>query len=383
MVHYTKMFGPLTGNAINKGWMERTLKVQGTRGASMAAVINLLRANGFTEHHIDAVASGPPGSLSYDVVFTEKAKMMEFIEDVPSGGLTHDGVKYFVQSYGKQLVDVRVHWLPVFIDNRVLEEMFGTFGTVISIKHETMDMDGFHVISGVRVVRLQIDEEAKNSIPHLLNFACGAKALLTVRGRQPLCLRCMNLGHIRGSCPENSKPKTARNTSGDTDGSQGGSWAEVVSRKTFKKTPTEAAPMVSKVVGEETPSGGASGPDRAGESTESVNPQTGGGKGHAKKAKTRSVFEGAPIEAGTTLGDTQGEKLTDVVGVTDDGAHHEMDTNIQGTKRSIDVDDISTPMPRNAPRSGPAPPPEDPFDGMFTQDSIQDGILGLQSPHAK
>ncbi|KAH3804358.1 hypothetical protein DPMN_132642 [Dreissena polymorpha] len=355
MAHYTKMFGPLTGNAINKGWMERTLKIQGTRGASMAAVINLLRANGFTEHHIDAVASGPPGSLSYDVVFTEKAKMMEFIEDVPSGGLTHDGVKYFFQSYGKQLVDVRVHWLPVFIDNRVLEEMFGIFGSVISVKHETMDMEGFHVISGVRVVRLQMDEEAKNSIPHLLNFACGAKALLTVRGRQPLCLRCMNLGHIRGSCPENSKPKTTRNTSGDTDGSQGGSWAEVVSRKTFKKTPTVAAPMASKVVGEETPSGGASGPDRAGESTESVSAQTGEGKASTKRTKkTRTVFEGAPVEAETLSGE-QGETLVKVVSVTDDGAHHEMDTNIQGTKRSIDDD--FTPMPKNRPASGPVSSP--------------------------
>ncbi|KAH3804399.1 hypothetical protein DPMN_132684 [Dreissena polymorpha] len=59
--------------------MERTLKVQGTRGASMAAVINLSRSNGFTELHIDAVASGPPGLLSYDVVFTDKKKLMEFI----------------------------------------------------------------------------------------------------------------------------------------------------------------------------------------------------------------------------------------------------------------------------------------------------------------
>ncbi|KAH3804396.1 hypothetical protein DPMN_132681 [Dreissena polymorpha] len=119
------MFVPLTGSAIDRGWMERTLKVQGTRGASMAAVINLLRSNGFTELHIDAVTSGPPGSLSYDVVFADKEKLIKFIEEVPSGGLSH-GVKYFFSLYGKQLVDVRVHWLPIFVDNRVLSEMFGT-----------------------------------------------------------------------------------------------------------------------------------------------------------------------------------------------------------------------------------------------------------------
>ncbi|KAH3804389.1 hypothetical protein DPMN_132674 [Dreissena polymorpha] len=55
------MFGPLTGSAIHRGWMERTLKVHGHRGASMAAVIKLLQTQGFTELDIDAVASGPPG----------------------------------------------------------------------------------------------------------------------------------------------------------------------------------------------------------------------------------------------------------------------------------------------------------------------------------
>ncbi|KAH3804390.1 hypothetical protein DPMN_132675 [Dreissena polymorpha] len=64
--------------------------------------------------------------------------------------------------------------------------MFGSFGTVISVKHERMEIEDFNVISGVRLVRLQMDEEAKNSIPHLLHFACGAKALLTAGTATPV-----------------------------------------------------------------------------------------------------------------------------------------------------------------------------------------------------
>ncbi|KAH3804370.1 hypothetical protein DPMN_132654 [Dreissena polymorpha] len=362
MSDYTRMFGPLKGNAIDKRWMERTLKIQGQRGATMVAVIGLLKSHGLTDRDIDALASGPPGSLSYDVVFNDKDKLMSFMEDVPSAGVAYEGIKYFFSSYGKQFVDIRVHWLPVFIDNRVLSEMFEQFGKVISIKNEIMDMEDFHVMSGVRIVRMQMDEEAKNAIPHLLSFACGTRALLTVRGRQPLCLKCLRLGHVRGSCPNNNSGQR-KDTSSKEEGSQEGSWASVVGRKA-KKSVTDD---VSR-------------PDRAGGSTESVNPQTGGGEGVPKRSKkTKTVFEGAPIEAETLSGEMPGEELESVVSVTDDGAHHEMDTNIQGTKRSIDDD--FTPMPKNRPASGPVSSPEDPFEGMFTQDSVKDGLLASQSPH--
>lgn len=44
---------------------------------------------------------------------------------------------------------------------------------------------------------LEVDEVQKNNIPHLFKFACGNRALLTVRGRPPLCLRCHKVGHVR------------------------------------------------------------------------------------------------------------------------------------------------------------------------------------------
>ncbi|KAH3808514.1 hypothetical protein DPMN_136870 [Dreissena polymorpha] len=49
---------------------------------------------------------------------------------------------------------------------------------------------------------LEVEAEKMRYIPHLLNFKCGARALLTLYGRpSPLCQRCHTVGHIRMDCP--------------------------------------------------------------------------------------------------------------------------------------------------------------------------------------
>ncbi|KAH3739168.1 hypothetical protein DPMN_045815 [Dreissena polymorpha] len=109
---------------------------------------------------------------------------------------------------------------------------------VVSIKHERMDMEGSNVLSESRVVTIQVDKETKNSIPHLVNFACRAKALLSVGEWQPLCLTCMRLGHIRGGCPGNVNAQEFfcyKENSSDAppDNTQGGTRAQVVGRKSI------------------------------------------------------------------------------------------------------------------------------------------------------
>ena len=37
----------------------------------------------------------------------------------------------------------------------------------------------------------------------MIEFECGARALITMRGRQPLCLYCQEVGHVRMNCPNN------------------------------------------------------------------------------------------------------------------------------------------------------------------------------------
>lgn len=40
----------------------------------------------------------------------------------------------------------------------------------------------------------------KNNVPHLYKFAWCSRALLTVRGRPPFCLRCYKVGQVRNVC---------------------------------------------------------------------------------------------------------------------------------------------------------------------------------------
>ncbi|KAH3872611.1 hypothetical protein DPMN_035830 [Dreissena polymorpha] len=309
---------------------------------------------------------------------------MSFMEEVPSSGVTYEAIKYFFSSNSKQFVDVRVHWLPIFVDNRVLSEMFEEFGTVISIKKERMEMEDFHVISGVRVVWLQMDEEAKNLIPHLLGYACVTKALLTVRGRQPLCLKCLRLEHVRGGCPSNNSGQGTKDTSSgakEAEGSQGGYWANVVSRRAKKQPSSDVGATAQSVVGGKTTSDEASKLDHAGRSTVDVNSQTGdseeGSKGKKKAKKTseliNTVVEPTIAAEPTVAGDPQ---------IVTDPQY--MDTDIQGVKSSLDEDEVTPPLPKNRTGKGPVSSPQELIDRlaeMFTQDTIRDGILGVMSPY--
>jgi hypothetical protein len=47
---------------------------------------------------------------------------------------------------------------------------------------------------------LEVNEIQKQKIPHMMKFQCGGKALLTIQGRPPLCLKCLQVGHYRNSC---------------------------------------------------------------------------------------------------------------------------------------------------------------------------------------
>jgi hypothetical protein len=59
--------------------------------------------------------------------------------------------------------------------------------------------------SRVRLVKKEVSEIERGKLPHLLRNECGNKALVTVYGRPPLCLKCMQIGHYRSNC--SSTPK--------------------------------------------------------------------------------------------------------------------------------------------------------------------------------
>ncbi|KAH3817206.1 hypothetical protein DPMN_118736 [Dreissena polymorpha] len=194
----------LTGDSLRTESLERTVKAQGKRGCSMQGVVNVLMKNGVSDTDIEWLASGPPGSSQYDVTFKTKDKCISFLNRIQmQSSVSHQGVQYRFVKYGKQIVSCRIHWLPAFVNDKVIADIFEKFGTVMSVEYDSLKIGDFSTHSGVRVVTVECDRVQQESIPHIIQFECGTRALITMRGRQPLCLYCQEVGHVRNTCPQN------------------------------------------------------------------------------------------------------------------------------------------------------------------------------------
>ena len=102
------------------------------------------------------------------------------------------GSQAFVNAVDREEVTVRVHWLPYWCDNTILEKGFNKYGQVLKIDDEkgvTLDKEGAHIASAVRIVTLVCKDDTKHHIPHIVKIE-GKDVLLTIRGRLPMCLKC-------------------------------------------------------------------------------------------------------------------------------------------------------------------------------------------------
>ena len=98
---------------------------------------------------------------------------------------------------------VRVHWVPYWIPVDVVTLGFRQSG--LQVVHAGFDnsvVKGLeHVKSGIRTVTIETDQPG--NIPHLFNwFFVGqsGRALVTMTGRDPNCLKCNQVGHISARC---------------------------------------------------------------------------------------------------------------------------------------------------------------------------------------
>ncbi|KAH3828531.1 hypothetical protein DPMN_130511 [Dreissena polymorpha] len=72
-------YGPLVGEALNEGVVNRSLKVICERGVSIVGVINMIKSLDVKAEDVDSVAAGPPGASRYDVVFKTADKLSAFL----------------------------------------------------------------------------------------------------------------------------------------------------------------------------------------------------------------------------------------------------------------------------------------------------------------
>ena len=131
-------------------------------------------------------------------------------------------------------IKFRIHWYPYHMNIEEVKAFMSRFGKKVSIYHETMKYGEIEIKTGAITGSLIGNERDKMMIPDTA-FIAGKKVLLTVLGRQSLCLRCNQYGHRRGTCPEKSN--------GDTRGRK--SYAEaarsldVASQQVVQETATE------------------------------------------------------------------------------------------------------------------------------------------------
>jgi hypothetical protein len=184
---------------------ERTVKVvlpPGTKGLTRADFVD--RVNGVVGlHRLEACgpASAPHIWL---LTFTTKEAMDAFSE--AGNFLMPDGLPAQVHSKSRaHKFWIKIHWVPYEVPMvnalRELEAVEGIKIIAASYDKVTGSEDLSHVRSLLRSVL--IETELRERVPYTLRWSHGSAsgvALVTVKGRQPMCLRCRNVGHVRKDC---------------------------------------------------------------------------------------------------------------------------------------------------------------------------------------
>ncbi|XP_077552469.1 uncharacterized protein LOC144166893 [Haemaphysalis longicornis] len=111
------------------------------------------------------------------------------------------GRKCVVVNPGNRDVRVKLHWMLHHVRDDDIRAAFTPYGNIIEVSREKWRVEGCgSQCSMTRIAVLRLNAGVMpEDIPHELRIA-GAKALVVVPGRAPLCLRCQRTGHIRREC---------------------------------------------------------------------------------------------------------------------------------------------------------------------------------------
>lgn len=189
------------GNFINQNQLNLTLKLRPLefRTYSYLDVLNVLEAEGVKPEELLGLYKVSSADPSFSVFLSNEEVLNRLKE---KQRLSNGKINLSVTSMAEQIVTVRVHWLPLYYDNRLLKAIFCDYGEVLDVRMCKSSHEKLVAMNGMREVTIKTDEVLKQKIPHLINFRSGQSILLTMQGRPPLCLRCKCVGHVRKDCEQ-------------------------------------------------------------------------------------------------------------------------------------------------------------------------------------
>jgi len=117
-----------------------------------------------------------------------------------------------MSSCAARRISLKVHWLPVWLNDDPVVDFFESFGKVITYSRDTFEIADCGIETGIRTVDLIIQEGDQYKIPYRCSIG-NRSCLITMKGRPPLCLKCGNIGHVRSSCTVNLTPRHTNRSS--------------------------------------------------------------------------------------------------------------------------------------------------------------------------
>ena len=153
----------------------------------------------------DFVAAGPMrASNIWQFTFTDVDCVERVLQDVE---VKIAGKVGRISHVGERFVDLRIHWLPFYIEDGEVIRILERYGTVLSFRYskpsQGLDSDFFKEVNGLtRLVQLRTDTPLED-LPYMLRLSDGdeeATGLVVIRGRRPKCFRCGDIGHERREC---------------------------------------------------------------------------------------------------------------------------------------------------------------------------------------
>ena len=108
--------------------------------------------------------------------------------------ITIDKKQFKAQHYQNIEKDITRHWLPYFVpEQMIIKHLKPT----IKVNYVEKEKDSHGFYTGVRKLRVDVDDV--KTIPHIHTIG-KYPTLITMPGRQLLCLRCCFIGHVKQQC---------------------------------------------------------------------------------------------------------------------------------------------------------------------------------------